>query len=329
MRKPFTEKQMKSFNRSVDRAIARQDGADIKLPLFIRISESRLYNGKPVYKALLKEVVFLRMQNLRENDLRIPKGTPWSYDYTKYEGWCYAKQEYLANRVGCEYTYANKALKQIAKDGFLKPRKYRGRDGRWHKQYFPVEEAIDRAILEVGTYRDVTDEESDDKSADKSVATPEPIVLKASDTSHKDNSPVDIKTSAHLSLSQNPLAIKTTKEVSEFVSKLGDFRESTSTAPSASPSGDVVVATLLQEQEQKQNQPQPLCGLVAKQEQKQPQPLSGQLLESYRAHSGGGRTPHKGLVARQGEKQPGLQPVGKGFDVTEPEKTKDKSNPGF
>src|SRR5262249_41581743 len=142
----MTPKQLKSLNRSVDRAIARQGDEDYKLHLFIRIGESRLYNGKPLYKALLKEIAYLRMTDLHENDLRITKGTPWSGDYRKYEGWCYAKQEYLANRVGCDSTYANEVLKQIATDGYLKTRKYRGLDGRWHKQYFPVEAAIDAAI---------------------------------------------------------------------------------------------------------------------------------------------------------------------------------------
>jgi hypothetical protein len=147
----MNEKQLKSLDRHVQRTIARRgDDPDEKLGLFIRVAESTIYQSKPVLKALLKEVIFMRLHDLHESDTRIPKGTPWSKNYKLYEGWCYARQEYLANRVGCEYKYANKALLKIVKDGYLKSRKHKGRDGAWHKQYFPDEAFIDAKIAELG-----------------------------------------------------------------------------------------------------------------------------------------------------------------------------------
>lgn len=126
----FTDKQKKSFDRALKRAVARAGvDEDTKLPLYIRVAESQLYNGKSVYKALFKEVIFLRMTDLHEDDMRIPKNTPWSNDYRKYEGWCYSRQSYLANRVGCKRQYANEVLNQIEEDGFLRSRKYRGKTG--------------------------------------------------------------------------------------------------------------------------------------------------------------------------------------------------------
>jgi hypothetical protein len=209
----MNEKQQKSFDRRLQRAVARSgNDEDEKLSLFIRVAESRIYNGKPVLKALLKEVIFMRMRDLHENDLRIPKWTPWSKDYRKYEGWCYASQEYLAGRVGCEHTYANKALKKIIKDGYLKSRRWRDKNGRWHKQYFPDESAIDAAIAGLDA-EDAAELGAEHEGTDKSVPTPH-LSLKPLPTCDKDNQPPVIKASAHLSLKQNPLVISASKEVS-------------------------------------------------------------------------------------------------------------------
>src|ERR1017187_10851835 len=81
----MTPKQLSSLDRSARRAVARRGDGDEKLSLYIRVAESAIYNGKPVLKALLKEVIFMRMRDLHENDLRIPKWTPWSKNYRKYE----------------------------------------------------------------------------------------------------------------------------------------------------------------------------------------------------------------------------------------------------
>lgn len=204
----MTEKQLASINRSARRAVARRGDGDKPLSLFIRVAESRIYNGKPVYKALLKEVIYLRMTDLHEGDLRIPKGTPWSKDYRLYEGWCYAKQEYLANRVGCKHKYANRVLMRIIKDGYLKTRKYKGRDGAWHKQYFPDESFIDAKIAEL------------EVSADKFDGTTlSPLSRVAS--LHKDDSPVVLKTNSLSPLTHEPIALRTTKDVSGLSLEVG------------------------------------------------------------------------------------------------------------
>jgi len=214
--------------------VARRGDGDEKLSLYIRVAESAIYNGKPVLKALLKEVIFMRMHDLHEGDLRIPKGTPWSKDYRKYEGWCFARQEYLAGRVGCEYKYANQALLQIVEDRYLETRKYRGKDGAWHKQYFPDEGFIDYKIAEL--------EASADKSADNPDATPyrdnhdKPIVLNKT-------APSSLTREATLDNHDSPIVINTTKVVSEVCLEGGRVSKTLRQPPS----GAIAAAQLHQE----------------------------------------------------------------------------------
>jgi hypothetical protein len=223
----MTPEQLSSLDRSARRAVARRGDGDEKLSLYIRVAESRIYNGKPVLKALLKEVIFLRLTDLHENDTRIPKHTPWSKEYRKYEGWFYSGQDYLATRVGCEYTYASKALKKIIKHGYLKTRKWRGKNGAWHKQYLPDEAFIDAAIAELDA-----EVAAELESADKSVVTPL-LSLKQVATCPDDNSPLVIKAGSHLSLCPEPLAISAGKEVSlGWFSEVVDLGGSLSTPPS-------------------------------------------------------------------------------------------------
>jgi hypothetical protein len=148
----LTDKQLASIDRSAKRVKG-------ELGLFIKVATSRIYNGKPIHKAMLKEIIYLRMTDLHESDSRIPNGTPWKWK--DYEGWCYAGQEYLAGRVGIHRVTANDVLKKIIEDGYLKTRKYRGKDGAWHKQYFPDEAFIDKKIAELGV---ITDDGTSDKS---------------------------------------------------------------------------------------------------------------------------------------------------------------------
>jgi hypothetical protein len=227
MTKPLSEKQLASINRSAQRAKTRNGNGDEKLSLYIRVAESRIYNGRPVLKALLKEVTFLRLTDLHVGDVRIPKGTPWSKDYRLYEGWCFARQEYLANRVGCEPTYASKALKRIVGDGYLKSRKYKGRDGAWHKQYFPDEFAIDSAILELSSA-------SDDKSADKSVASFVGAHLHSVQeaTCTNDKRPVALMSGTTCTNDKKPVALSASKEVSGVCLEVGSGGSLYRTPPS-------------------------------------------------------------------------------------------------
>jgi hypothetical protein len=163
----LTDKQLKSINTHCDRVVRRRDeGKDPSL--FIGVAESRIYDGKPLHKALLKEVIFMRMHDLHENDTRIPKNTPWSGNYKLNEGWCYASQGYLANRVGSkDPTYVCTVLGEIEKDGYLKSRSYKvpGAGFRRRKQYFALEEFIYQRIADLGM---LEEEESDEKGSDKS-----------------------------------------------------------------------------------------------------------------------------------------------------------------
>lgn len=163
----LTDKQKKSLDNHIDRVLARRGDGDKELSLFIRVAESRIYHGKPLHKALLKEVIFLRLHDLHESDTRIPKGTPWSNDYRKNEGWCYASQKYLANRVGSkDPSYVGEVLREIEADGFLRSRSYAipNRGSQRRKQYFPLNDFIDQKISELGVLPEEDDELSTDKS---------------------------------------------------------------------------------------------------------------------------------------------------------------------
>jgi hypothetical protein len=71
---------------------AKNGNGDKESGLFIRIAESRIYEGEPVLKALLKEVCFMSTHDWHEGDNRIPRGSP--YTYKEYDGWCYGGQKY-------------------------------------------------------------------------------------------------------------------------------------------------------------------------------------------------------------------------------------------
>ncbi len=267
----MTEAQKASFDRSVQRSVARNgNDGDEKLGLFIRVAQSRIYNGKPVYKALLKEVIFMRLHDIHECDVRIPKGTPWSKDYTKYEGWCYARQEYLAGRVGCEYKYANQALLQIVEDGYLKTRKYKGKDGAWHSQYFPDEFAIDSKIAELeasgatSTPSLPRKKSPRKKSTDKSVATPLSSLTRVANRDYHD-SPIVINTSSQSCLTRVPNRDNHDVGSSLGLSfEVGGSGSLFSQPPSASPSGITDCCAPLTNQEKTNPKPVGALSSVAK-----------------------------------------------------------------
>lgn len=243
----LTDKQRKSLDKHCDRVVAKQGRGDKPLSLFIRVAESRIYEGKPIHKALLKEVIFLRMTNLHEQDLRIPKNTPWSSDYRKYEGWTYASQKYLANRIGSTaHTHVNRVLKQIEKDGLLKSRSYKisGRGAQRRKQYFALEQAIEQRISELGV---VEDEESNDNSDGT------PVASHATADSVTRNRPVMPDATARLRLTPFPVAPDAKKDVLEFASE-ADYRER-SLVPR--PTGEVVDPSLRSEEQKPKATPTP------------------------------------------------------------------------
>jgi hypothetical protein len=235
--KDFTPKQRKSFDRSVDRAIARNGGDDVKVSLYIRISESRLYNGKHIHKAMLKELAFLRTQGLHEADIRIPQGTPWSNDYRKYEGWVWASQKYLANRIGASREQANRVLRDLSNDELVRTRKYRGRDGSWHKQYFLDETAINARITELGPSESEESAVKSDDKFDGTLVTDDHQPLCATITS-----PSDPRSPRLVINSHSPSDPRSQQEGLGFVFEVGVEGRCVSTPPQASPSGTVTAS---------------------------------------------------------------------------------------
>jgi hypothetical protein len=236
----MTDKQRKSLDRHIDRVLARRGDGDKELSLYIRVAESRIYHGKPMHKALLKEVIFLRMLDLHEGDTRIPKGTPWSKNHLQYEGWTYASQEYLANRVGSkDPSYVGEVLRQMRDDGYIKIRFYRipGRGSQKRNQYFADEAFINKRIIEFGLI-----EESDDNSDGEEV----PQWLNPPSAVVKPSRPQGLSHSRRGGLSDFPQGLNPKKEALEYASE-GDVRGRSSSTP---PSG-VADKPSLRSEEQK------------------------------------------------------------------------------
>ena len=277
MDRPLTKEQLKTIERRAERARARRGDEDAApLPLFIRIGESDLYDWDIMTRAVFKEVAYMQArEELPEQDR--PPYSP----FTTYKGWCYAKQRYLAERVGTHEDTAQKALDRMERDGVLKVRRYKDKYGRKHCEYQIIESVVDAhqrtgARKPAGRKAPKTAFKSADKSSDKFVGASDHTVT---DRETSDNGSVDHPVIDREIIRQRigiPTDPQSEKNGLQFVSEFGVKERQQSTPPTASPSGDVVVATLLQKQEQRQNQPRQ--GLVAKQEQKQPQPRDREAL---------------------------------------------------
>jgi hypothetical protein len=245
---PMDKKQIASLQRHAERFTARHGYGDKPLPLFIRVAESKIYHGKPMHKALLKEVIYLRMTDLHKDDTRIPKGTPWSNDYTKYEGWTYASQKYLANRVGSkDHTYVSTVLSEIEKDGFIETRSHSipKKGFQRKKQYFALEEAIDAKIAELGFIEEESDANSDGSTQ---------LGLTQPASWDKPNPPVGINQTARLDKPNSPVGINP-KELGSVVglSEGVEVARTYRTPLAASPSGKVSAAPLSNQEKEKTN----------------------------------------------------------------------------
>ena len=116
-------KQIVALNRRVarQRAFRGDEGSDPKdIPLFIWIGESDLYDWDVCTRALLKEIAYLSARNTLKGAFNKPKYSP----FTDYEGWCYARQEYLAQRVGCDPKTAGRKIEQMIEDKVISMRFY-------------------------------------------------------------------------------------------------------------------------------------------------------------------------------------------------------------
>jgi hypothetical protein len=121
--KEFIERVRKAKNREV-------------MSEFIRIGQSDLYDYEPVRRALLKEIAFLQVH---DEQTKIPKHSPFK---GQYEGWCYASQRFLANRVGSTEGYVRNCIALMEKDGVIVTRLWHDPLGYPHQEMHVEEEVV-------------------------------------------------------------------------------------------------------------------------------------------------------------------------------------------
>jgi hypothetical protein len=103
---------------------------------YIRIGQSDLYDYEPVRRAVLKEIAFMQVL---DEETKIPKDSPFK---GQYEGWCYASQRFLANRVGTTEGYVRNSVALMEKDGVIETRLWKDHLGYPHQEYHVVEEVV-------------------------------------------------------------------------------------------------------------------------------------------------------------------------------------------
>jgi hypothetical protein len=104
---------------------------------YICVGESDLYDWNEMRRAVLKEIAF--MQCGKENT-KIPPDSPFK---GQYEGWCYASQRKLANRIGCMEDYIQKCIMVFEKDGVIEVRRWTDPYGYPHSEYHINDAVVD------------------------------------------------------------------------------------------------------------------------------------------------------------------------------------------
>jgi len=139
MDKPLTKEQLKAIDRRADRACARRGDEDAPpVSLYIRVSESDLYDWDITTRAILKEIAYMQAwEELPETDR--PPHSP----FKTYKGWCYGRQRYLAERVGTHEDTAQKAFERMEADGVIRVRRYTDKYKRKHCEYQIIETMVD------------------------------------------------------------------------------------------------------------------------------------------------------------------------------------------
>ena len=121
--KEFLERVRKARNREV-------------MSEFIRVGQSDLYDYEPVRRAVLKEIAFLQVN---DENTKVPKDSPFK---GQYEGWCYASERFLANRVGTTEGYVRNSVALMEKDGVITTRLWHDPMGYPHQEYHVIEEKV-------------------------------------------------------------------------------------------------------------------------------------------------------------------------------------------
>ena len=138
----LTPDRLKRINARADRQKYKDSGGETgKLSLFIRIGTSTLYDWEPAVRAVLKEIAFMTVQG--EGDLMKP--TAECRKDIPYDGWCWASEKYLAERVGCSERWVREAVRRFGKDGLMQFRGWRDKFGHLHQEYHILEETVDAA----------------------------------------------------------------------------------------------------------------------------------------------------------------------------------------
>lgn len=137
-------------NRRFERRRAREGRGDKPLSMYIRVAESDLYDWDVTSRSILKEIAYLAVKDVGDEDkkVRAARATPINSPYKDYEGWCWAKQDYLAERVGCDEKTVCRKLGVMEEDCVVIVRSYKTRraeDGYAveHHEYRINDEMVD------------------------------------------------------------------------------------------------------------------------------------------------------------------------------------------
>src|ERR1700752_325817 len=107
---------------------------------YIAVAESTWYDFAPVLKAILKEIAFMEVYDLKKVAAKIRKDNPNKQDM---EGWCFASQGYLAARIGTTDPVVYQAVQRFVKDRVIEERTWTDTMGRPHNEYRINRAAVD------------------------------------------------------------------------------------------------------------------------------------------------------------------------------------------
>jgi hypothetical protein len=145
-----SEKEKEIFSRRIDRALARSGKEGYKLRLFIRVSESDLYDWDVTARSILCQLAYMGVQGNGDPDKKIKalRATPAKSPFKDYNGWVWGSQDYLAERVGTTQETVSRKLARMAEDNVVFVRSYatvRAEDGYkiTHHEYKINEEMVD------------------------------------------------------------------------------------------------------------------------------------------------------------------------------------------
>ena len=139
---PFPPELLKEVNGVLEET-NRQKPKPIDLSersLARKITDSSLYDGKPVARFLLVQLAVLAMKE----DSEYPADAPANFKADK-EGWCWMGQQALSLKLGTDSdgrTVRN-WIARFVEDGVILPRDWKDDNGTPHAEYKVLEEVVD------------------------------------------------------------------------------------------------------------------------------------------------------------------------------------------